>query len=104
MNFKILIASLFFASPALAEVAYVNMPVKQLFSEGTTAGGFYLTETNLAAQCLYGIMYFRLDTDTGKAQFSSLLAAKAAGWRIKRIDYSRDASSGVCSATGIHID
>ncbi|HYO66211.1 MAG TPA: hypothetical protein VEU33_09025 [Archangium sp.] len=103
MKLKLLIASFLIASPALAESVYVNIPARHIFSENNTIAGFYLTDPNLASQCLYGIMYFRLDTDAGKAQFSSLLAAKTAGWLIRRIDYYKQAN-GVCLATGIHIE
>lgn len=103
MKHTILAASLLFAPPALAEMVLINIPVRQVFSENNTVGGFTLADANLASQCLFGLMYLRLDTDAGKAQFSSLLAAKAAGWRIRRIDYSKQAN-GSCWVTGLHVE
>lgn len=75
--------------------------VKRVFSEGIASAGFMSTEG--FSQCLYGIMYLDLGKDSGKAQFSMLLSAKASGQKIVRIDYSVD-GIGKCNLSGLHIE
>ena len=75
--------------------------VKRIFSEGIASAGFVSNEG--MTQCLYGIMYLDLSKESGKAQFSMLLTAKASGQKVVRIDYSTDAI-GKCNLSGLHIE
>jgi hypothetical protein len=85
-----------------AETLNETRTVKRVFAEGATTGGFYTNEG--LTQCLYQIMYIKLDTDAGKAHFSMLLSAKAAGQKIVRLDYTVSSSNGQCDLNGLHVE
>ena len=74
--------------------------VKQIFAEGNTTAGFYPYEP--LPECKWNIMYLDLTKESGKASFSLLIAAKAASYTIRRIDYTVS-SLGTCLASAIHI-
>ena len=75
--------------------------VKRIFSEGSTTAGFYTVEG--ISECKWGIMYLNLSTESGKGMFSQVLAAKSAGFKVVRIDYTVS-TSGTCQASGLHIE
>jgi len=75
--------------------------VKRVFSEGASTAGFFSAEG--IPQCLYGIMYIDLSKDSGKAQFSMLLSAKAANQKVVRMDYTLGVN-GQCNMTGLHVE
>ncbi|MDX1303029.1 hypothetical protein [Photobacterium sp.] len=101
LNMKVMLPIVFlFSAPLAAEQITTPKTVKRVFSEGTTSAGFYTNEG--ISQCKWGIMYMDLSTESGKAQFSQVLTAKTAGFKVIRIDYTIR-SSGTCLASGIHI-
>ncbi|MDO6708530.1 hypothetical protein [Photobacterium sp. 1_MG-2023] len=77
-----------------------SLTITQVFSEGTTTAGFYTAEG--IKDCQWEIMYLDLSTESGKAMFSQVLAAKSAGFKVVRIYYNKK-ESGTCTATGLHI-
>ncbi|MDO6580644.1 hypothetical protein Q4491_04730 [Photobacterium sp. 2_MG-2023] len=79
-----------------------NQPftITQVFSEGTTTAGFYTAEA--LTGCKWNIMYLDLSTESGKAMFSQVLAAKSAGFKVVRVYYKKN-DSETCMATGLHI-
>lgn len=102
MRFIIFFIASIFSAAVYSETLNETRTIKRIFAEGTASGGFYTNEG--LPQCLYHIMYLKLDTDTGKAQFSMLLAAKASGQKIVRIDYTVNPSNGKCNLTGFHVE
>lgn len=44
----------------------------------------------------FGVMYFRTDTDFGKAAYSNVLAARTSGTKLARISYTQDVD-GACN-------
>ncbi|QUJ67370.1 hypothetical protein KDD30_15230 [Photobacterium sp. GJ3] len=77
-----------------------SFTITTVFSEGTTTAGFYTAEG--IKDCQWGIMYLELSTESGKAMFSQVLAAKSAGFKVIRIDYKKN-ENATCTATGLHI-
>lgn len=77
-----------------------DFTITQVFSEGTTRAGFYTAEA--LTGCKWNLMYLDLSTETGKAMFSQVLAAKSAGFKVVRIYYKKS-DSETCMATGLHI-
>lgn len=100
MRTLIFISLLVIASCTQAEQLFRPFTVKQVFAEGVTGAGFYPNEA--LSECQYGLMYISLANDGGKAIFSLVIAAKAAGQTIARIDYTVSAS-GACTASGLHV-
>ena len=99
---RLILFTLFvFSSSVLAETLNEVRTVHRVFSEGDSTAGFYSNEG--FPQCKYGIMYLSLSTESGKAQFSMLLMAKAASKKVVRIDYVVD-SNQYCKASGLHIE
>lgn len=97
----LLLLSLSFSSLQLhADQLLKSFTVKQIFSEGVSAAGFYTNEP--LPECRYGIMYMNLANESGKAMFALVLSAKAAGQTVNRIDYTVSAT-GLCMATGLHV-
>jgi len=90
-----------FSSNIFAETLSEVRTVHRVFSEGENSAGFYSVEG--FSQCKYGIMYLSLATESGKAQFSMLLMAKAASKKVVRIDYTID-SNQYCKVGGLHIE
>lgn len=74
--------------------------ITQTFSEATTTAGFYTAE--VLTGCKWNLMYLDLSTESGKAMFSQVLAAKSAGFKVVRIYYKKD-DNEKCTATGLHI-
>ena len=98
---KLLPAIIFiFSSSVFADTMNEIRTVKRVFSEGTSNAGFYSNEG--FPQCKYQIMYLSLATESGKAQFSMLLMAKASSQKVVRIDYTID-SNQYCLVKGLHI-
>ena len=89
------------SSVVLAAQISTPKTVKTIFTEGSTAAGFYAVEG--IPECKWGIMYMNLSTPTGKGMLSQILTAKSAGFKVVRIDYSVSAS-GTCLASGLHIE
>ena len=83
-------------SVGLGRVVHID----KVFAEGATTAGFYTKES--LPECLWGIMYISLANESGKAIFSIVLSAKAAGQTVVRIDYTKDAA-GKCLAGGLHV-
>lgn len=75
--------------------------VKGVFAENASTGGVKIVETNFSVS-LFSLMYLNLSNETGEAIFSLLVSAKAAGWKINRIDYTV-APNGSCTVTGLHV-
>lgn len=96
----IIIGLLLFAPACFSEQDLNSKTIMQIFAEGNNTAGFYTKEG--LQQCKYQIMYLTLQTETGKAHFAMLLAAKAAGQKVVRMDYSI-AESGQCNLNGLHI-
>lgn len=83
-----------------------DLSVKRVFSENQTTGGFFTAE-NIAADCLWGLVYIDLAQPAGRSQMALLITAKAQGLRIQRLDYKKDVPgypAGACVASGIHIE
>ncbi len=74
--------------------------IGQVFSEGSSTAGFYTVEG--LPQCKYQIMYIDLSDEAGKAQFSMVLSAKAAGQKVVRMDYNLGPDNR-CDLTGLHV-
>ena len=98
---SIILILLIFSSNVFAETLDEARTVHRVFSEGENGAGFYSVEG--FPQCKYGIMYLSLATESGKAQFSMLLMAKAASKKVVRIDYKTD-SNQYCKVGGLHIE
>lgn len=96
---KLVLLLLLFSPYCMAERLTGPIKISRVFSEGTSTGGFYSEEG--FPQCKWGVMYIDLGNETGKAQFSILLAAKVSNSSITRIDYDID-GSGICKIKGLH--
>lgn len=88
------------ASFSQADQLLKTFTVKRLFSEGDSIAGFYPNES--LPECKWGLMYIDLSKESGKAIFSMLLAAKATGQEIVRIDYAIS-SEETCLISGLHV-
>lgn len=99
---KLVLSLVLFSSATFSQADQLlkTFTVKQVFSEGTSTAGFYPNES--LPECKWGLMYVDLSKDSGKAAFSMLLAAKAAGQEIVRIDYTVSATE-TCLISGLHI-
>jgi hypothetical protein len=83
-----------------------NLTVKRVFAEGPSGGGFFPTE-DIAADCLWGLIYFDLAQPAGRAQMALLINAKAQNFRLQRVDYKKNAAgypAGTCVLTGLHVE
>ena len=100
---KIIITSVLISisSVSLAAQISTSKTVKRIFTERSTAAGFYAVEG--ISECKWGIMYLDLSTEAGKGMLSQVLTAKSAGFKVVRIDYTVS-SSGTCLASGLHIE
>ena len=96
----LLVAILLSSALSVADQVQRTFTVKQIFSEGEHGAGFYPNEA--LPECKWALMYIDLSKESGKAIFSMLLAAKASGQKIVRIDYSV-ATDDTCKVTGLHI-
>lgn len=94
-----LIAALLISSNSYSDQILEPRTVKAIFSEGTASAGFSSNEG--FSMCTFGLMYLDLAKESGKAEFSMLLSAKATQQKITRIDYT--ITSGICYITGLHI-
>jgi hypothetical protein len=94
-------ATLLTASVASAVQNLQVHTIKTIFAEGYGQAGFY-TVGGLT-QCLYQVMYIDLNSESGKAQLSLAISAKAANQKIVRMDYVV-APEGQCKLQGMHIE
>jgi len=53
----------------------------------------------LSSDCLYGLLYFDINSASGKAMYSTLLMAVAGAKKLSRIDYFQNKHTGVCILT-----
>ncbi|TVZ40603.1 hypothetical protein P886_5037 [Alteromonadaceae bacterium 2753L.S.0a.02] len=97
----ILILSLLYGLPCAASTGLGRtVHIDKVFAEGESLAGFYTKES--LPECLWGLMYINLATDSGKALFTLVLSAQARGALVSRIDYDKD-DNDKCLARGIHI-
>ncbi len=66
--------------------------------------GHFWVENNFAEPCKYNVMYFRIDTDFGKIAYSTLLTAKASQSKLRRISYTIDSSTQICTLGLVEIE
>lgn len=57
----------------------------------------------LTTDCLYGVLYFDVGSEIGKAMYSTLLTAKAGGRKLARIDYFQNSNGQVCTLTYVEL-
>lgn len=97
----VLVISLLFGFPCAASTGLGRtVHIDKVFAEGESLAGFYTKES--LPECLWGLMYINLATDSGKALFTLVLSAQARGAVVSRIDYDKD-DNDKCLARGIHI-
>ena len=81
------------------EILNREIHISRTFAESTSTAGFYTKEP--LPECLWGLMYINLASDSGKAIFTMALTAKTANQPVVRIDYVKE-SNGTCSVRGFH--
>lgn len=64
---------------------------------------FYV-EGNFSEECKYNVVYFPVDTDSGKIAYSTILAAKTTQSKLRRITYSIDPSTQICTLRLVEIE
>lgn len=88
----IVAAMMVFSANVLAE--YVVEHNKSVSSLGVQGNNAYMAiENGYARDCSYNNIYFDITTDFGKVAYSTILAAKARGVELFRIDYEYSGSS-----------
>jgi hypothetical protein len=78
--------------------------VRRVITEDPNSAGFYPVEPLDQNECKYGLFYFTLNNESGKAMLALLLSAKAADQRVVRVDYVRNATVGTCHIIGLHVE
>ncbi|MBL4589099.1 MAG: hypothetical protein JKY11_03345 [Alphaproteobacteria bacterium] len=104
MKYLLTIIFALVSSDAFAAKFEETRHVKRVFTESNNIAGFYTVEG--LPQCVYGIMYIDLSTDTGRALFSIVLTAKSLNWEIRRMDYylTNETYGTRCNITTIHAE
>ena len=91
-----LVVLLFANGAARATVTDFNRTINQVGTElsGTTNRAYFSVNEALSSNCAFGIIYFDLAADWGKAAYATLLTARAAGNLLSRIDYNQPGGAG----------
>ena len=90
-----------------ASAATQNFVTIDIVGVNTTPGGngYLAIEETLAITCKFNLIYIQLDSEGGRAGYSTLLAAKMAGKEIQRIDYAKTHPTDpeICQASVIQV-
>ena len=99
-KFVILYLAIFISIPAQA-VMDNNKHIKRLGVQGNHAYFDFVEDMSL--NCKWGAIYFNISTDFGKAAYSNILAAKSAGKKLSRIDYTQAADGETCTLSLVEV-
>ncbi len=57
---------------------------------------YFDVKDGLSTNCKFGIVYFDLNNDFGRAAYANILASQTGGRKLSRFDYSQSTSDQTC--------
>jgi len=101
-KFIFLLAVFGFVIPCLGAETEYSKTVAKLAVEANDKG-YLRVEEPLNVACKYNVIYFHLNTESGKAQYSMLLAAKMSNTYISTLAYNFN-SDTTCTLLTVEIE
>ena len=103
--FLFALLSAVFVSAAYAAIDY-GKEILKLGVQATLSGDqvYFTVVDGFSYACPTQHVYFPLSSNFGKAAYAQLLAAKASGKKLSRIDYSQNSVNEPCTLTLIEVE